>query len=225
MCLERPATAERRLYAGLASALTSRPVRAFEPTPDLVDVARRFAADNGLSYTVEALALGAENSSATFYLSSATDTSNSLAAGFRKSSGHIEVPVETLDSYVARTGAVPAIMKVDTETTEPDVLAGAAATITEHRPWILCEVLAGRGEARLTDVVTPFNYHWFNITSEVPYPERNKIEGDRTYEHLMWLFAPDPPDERFWAAVRSRTAELAQCTADRAAELHAQARS
>jgi FkbM family methyltransferase len=210
------------LYAGLASALTSRPVWAFEPAPELVEVARRFAVDNGLDYTIEALALGAENGSATFYLSSTSDTSHSLAAGFRKSSAHIQVPVETLDSYVARTGAVPAIMKVDTETTEPDVLAGAAETIAKHRPWIFCEVLAGRVEARLTDVLTPFGYHWFQITSEVPYLERDRIVGDRTHEDLMWLFAPDLPDERFWAAVRSRTAELAQCTVERAEGLHVQ---
>ena len=78
-------------------------------------------------------------------------------------------------------------------------------------------------ETRLTDVLSPFGYHWFQITSEVPYPERDRIVGDRTYEHLMWLFAPDLPDERFWAAVRSRTAELAHCTVERAAGLHAQA--
>jgi hypothetical protein len=131
--------------------------------------------------------------------------------------------VETLDSYVARTGAVPAILKIDTETTEPDVLAGGAATIASHRPWILCEVLAGRGESRLTDVLTPFGYHWFHITSEVPYPERQKIEGDPTYEHMMWLFAPNPPDERFWSAVRARTAELARCTVERATELQSRA--
>jgi FkbM family methyltransferase len=213
------------LYAGLASALTSRPVWAFEPAPELVEVARRFAVDNGLDYTIEALALGAENGSATFYLSSASDTSHSLAAGFRKSSAHIKVPVETLDSYVARTGAAPAIMKVDTETTEPDVLAGAATTIAKHRPWIFCEVLAGRVETRLTEVLSPFGYHWFQITSEVPYPERDRIVGDRTYEHLMWLFVPDLPDERFWAAVRSRTAELAQCTVERTAGLRVQVRS
>jgi FkbM family methyltransferase len=212
------------IYGGLASALTSRPTWAFEPSPHLVEVARRFAADNGLAYTTEALALGAENRSATFYLSDSSDTSNSLAAGFRESSVQVEVPVETLDSFVARTGAVPAIMKVDTETTEPDVLSGAAATIIEHRPWILCEVLAGRVETRLTEILGPFGYHWFQITSDVPYRERDRIEGDPSYQDLMWLFTPEVPDERFWAAVRARAAELAGCTVQRARELHAQER-
>ncbi|MEU4216890.1 FkbM family methyltransferase [Actinoplanes sp. NPDC026623] len=201
------------IYAGIASALTRRTVRAFEPAPELAEVASRFAADNQLGYSVETLALGAENGTATFYMSDSSDTSNSLAEGFRKSSEQLTVTVETLDSYAARTGLVPAVMKVDTETTEPDVLAGAAATIAEHRPWILCEVLAGRGEDRLAEVVAPFGYHWFHVTSEVPYTERDTIEGDRTHEHLMYLFTPEVPDERFWTAVRDRTAELAECTA------------
>jgi FkbM family methyltransferase len=204
------------IYAGMASALTRRTVRAFEPAPELAAVAGRFAADNQLGYSVETLALGAENGTATFYMSNTSDTSNSLAEGFRPSSEQLTVTVETLDFYAARNGVVPAVMKVDTETTEPDVLAGGAQTIATHRPWILCEVLAGRGEDRLAEVVAPFGYHWFHVNSEVPYTERDEIAGDRTYEHLMWLFTPEVPDERFWAAVRTRTAELAGCTVERA---------
>lgn len=201
------------IYAGIASALSRRTVRAFEPAPELAGVAARFAADNQLGFSVESLALGAENGTATFYMSDASDTSNSLAEGFRESSEQLTVTVETLDSYAARNGVIPAILKVDTETTEPDVLAGAAATIAKHRPWILCEVLAGRGEDRLMEVVRPFGYHWYHITSEVPYQEVDTIAGDRTYDNLMWLFAPEVPDERFWTAVRDRTVELADCTA------------
>ncbi len=200
------------LYAALASALSARSVVAFEPTPALVDVSRRFAADNRLQFVTEARALGARNGTATFYLSDHTDSSNSLAEGFRPSSAQITVPVETLDSYVARTGLVPAVMKVDTEITEPDVLAGGAATIAEHRPWILCEVLAGRVEDSLEKVLAPFDYTWYPIADEVPYAEATKIVGDNTHRHLMWLFAPQPPGDDFWTAVRAHTAALAACT-------------
>jgi FkbM family methyltransferase len=209
------------IYAALASAVTTRDVRAFEPAPSLVAVSRRLAVDNDLGYPTESLALGAENGSATLYLSDISDSSNSLAAGFRKSSAQIEVPVETLDSYVARTGAVPAVLKVDTEITEPDVLAGAAKTIAEHRPWILCEVLAGRVEERLTEVMTPFGYHWYHVTDHVPYQEATQIAGDRTYQYLMWLFAPEPVDDDFWAALRVRSAALAECTPRRGTDLSA----
>jgi FkbM family methyltransferase len=200
------------VYAAVAAAFTDRPVRAFEPTPALAAVARRVAADNDLDFVVEELALGARDGTATLYLSDVTDASNSLADGFRASSHQLEVRLSTLDAYVARTGAAPSVLKVDTETTEPDVLAGAAATVAARRPWILCEVLAGRVEPRLTEVLTPFGYHWYAIGDDLPYPARDRIAGDPTYRQLMWLFAPRPPDERFWTAVRERRAQLDACT-------------
>jgi FkbM family methyltransferase len=204
------------IYAAVASASTERRVVAFEPAPALVEVARRLATDNGLDYVTEALALGSENGSALLHLSDSSDTSHSLAAGFRPSSSQVQVRVETVDSYVVRTGTLPAVLKVDSETTEPDILAGAAATIVQHRPWILCEVLAGRVETRLTEVLAPFGYQWYHITSEIPYRAADVIEGDRTYQHLMWLFAPEPLTEKFWTALRERTADLAECTVERA---------
>jgi len=195
------------LYAALAAAVTDREVVAFEPFPTLADVAERFATENDLGFRVESIALGSETGSATLYLSDASDSSNSLAAGFRKSTRQIEVPVETLDGYVQRTGVVPAVIKIDTESTEPEVLFGGAETLRDHRPWVLCEVLARRGEDRLTEALVPHGYHWYHITNEVPYQNATVIEGDPTYQHLMWLFAPEPPDEAFWAAVTAhRTA-------------------
>ena len=201
------------LYAGLAGALTDRQVVAFEPAPSLAGAARRFALDNGLGFRTESLALGDRTGTATLYLSDSSDTSNSLAAGFRKSSKQVQVPTETLDAYVERTGLVPAVIKVDTETTEPEVLFGSADTIKVHRPWILCEVLAGRVEKRLTEALAPHGYHWYHITDEVPYRPTTTIQGDTTHEYLMWLFAPEAPDEAFWATVRERKEQIAKATA------------
>jgi FkbM family methyltransferase len=191
-------------------------VRAFEPAPAIADVARRFAADNDLDFTTEVLALGAENGVATLYLSDSSDTSNSLVARFREHSDEVEVALETLDSYVERTDAVPAVLKVDTEMTEPDVLAGGARTLAKHRPWILCEVLARRVERRLTEVFAPLDYYWYPITDEVPYQEADEIIGDETHQRLMWLFAPERPPDHFWSAVRAHAAALAECTPERA---------
>jgi FkbM family methyltransferase len=198
------------LYAALAAAVSDREVVAFEPLPALAETAERVSADNDLGYRVESIALGRENGSATLYVSDSSDASNSLAAGFRKSTEQIEVPVETLDGYVQRTGLVPAVIKVDTESTEPDVLFGATETLREHRPWVLCEVLFGRVEERLTEVLAPYGYHWYHITDEVPYRLTTVIEGDRSYDHLMWLFAPEPPDDAFWAAVTTRRKQIAE---------------
>jgi FkbM family methyltransferase len=203
------------VFAVLAAALGARPVVAFEPTPDLASVARDIGRDNGLSFEVEELALAREPGEATFYLSDKSDASNSLAAGFRPSTRSLTVTVDTLDRFVDRTGRTPGLLKVDTETTEADVLAGAAATIERYRPWILVEILAGRREADLTAVVEPFRYRWHHITDAVPAPERDALAGDPKYRYRNWLLVPDPPDPAFWQRVRRWRAALDECVPER----------
>jgi FkbM family methyltransferase len=190
------------LYGLLAAAVGDRDVRAFEPTPDLAAVARAAAAANGLGVIVEELALGREAGTATFFLSDKSDSSNSLAEGYRQSSHQLDVTVETLDEYCARTGIVPALLKVDTETTEPDVLAGATRTIAEHRPWILCEVLPKRRTGELAEVMAPHGYTWYHLSDDEPQAV-DRLDGDPTYAHLMYLFAPEPVDAAFWSRVRA----------------------
>ena len=199
------------IYGLLARALGDRPVRAFEPTPELALLAEGIAEDNALPYPVERIALGAVAGEAAFYLSDVTDSSNSLAAGFRPSSRTLTVTVDTIDAVVDRTDEVPAVLKIDTESTEPDVLLGADRLVREHRPWILCEVLAGRSEAALMDVLAPWNYHWFHITGTSPLTETTRIEGDPTYMYMMWLFAPEPPMAEFWSLQRAWLEEIRTC--------------
>ena len=166
---------------------------------------------NGLPYPVERIALGAQSGTATLYLSDVTDSSNSLAAGFRPSSQTLVVPLETVDDVVRRTGETPAVLKIDTETTEPDVLRGAEHLIRAHRPWILCEVLANRSEEALMDVLRPWQYRWFPISDELPFREAETIHGDPTYHNLMWLFAPEHPGQRFWDLVEAWRKQLTFC--------------
>jgi FkbM family methyltransferase len=171
-------------------------------------VARRAAERNDLRIVVEELALGREAGTATFFLSDRTDSSNSLAEGFRESSRQLDVTVETLDGYCARTGVVPAVLKVDTETTEPDVLAGAAATIAAHRPWIMCEVLYGRREGELAEVMAPHGYTWYHLRGEDDPRPVDTLDGDPGYDDLMYLLAPEPVDAAFWQLTRDWRAAL-----------------
>src|SRR5215207_9614723 len=132
------------IYGLLARIYSGREVVGFEPTPEVAAWARRIAADNDLSYRLEQLAVGETASTATLFLSDRTDSSNSLAKGFRKSSHDVEVLVESLDLYATLTGGQAAILTIDTETTEHLVLRGARRILAEHRPWVFCEVLANR---------------------------------------------------------------------------------
>lgn len=180
------------VFSIVAAATTTARVTGFEPTPQLAATFRAVAAANGLSCEIEAIALGADTGTATLFLSAKSDSSNSLRAGFRTATGTVEVPVERLDDFVARTGRRPGVMKIDTETTEPDVLAGALGTLRTARPWIVCEVLADKTEAPLTALLRPLGYRFHHL-GDGPHPiEADEIVGDRTYRHRDWLFTPDP---------------------------------
>lgn len=200
------------VFSLVARSVLPHPVTAFEPTPQLAGLLRHHLDINALdNVEVEEAALGAEPGTATLYLSNVTDSSNSLLEGFRPSDDAIEVRIDTIDGYVAATGRVPLVLKIDTEATEPDVLRGASALMAERRPWIICEVLAARTEEQLEALLTPHGYHWFQITGERPLVPRREIFGDRAFTYNNWLFAPEPPDDRFWDRVLHWSRGLSRC--------------
>lgn len=201
------------LYALLAAARCRRPVRAFEPTPHIARTARDLAAVNRLPVEVLELAMGERAGNAVFTLSSTSDASNSLASGFRPEAGRIEVRVDTLSRWCERTGTVPAVVKIDTETTEPEVIAGGIEALRAFRPWILCEVLPGRGvEKRLMRLLRPLDYGWYQLGDEVPSPARAVIDGRiAEADQRMWLFAPETPSDAFWADTRAWRRALETC--------------
>jgi FkbM family methyltransferase len=195
-------------YSLLARACSDRQVVGFEPTPDLAEVARVTAARNGLDYDVEEIALGDTDGRATLHLSETSDSSNSLNPDFRPSSTSIDVSLERLDAWAARTGTAPGVLKVDTETTEPAVLRGARDTVAAHKPWVFCEVLHGRGEEDLTEVVKPWGYTWYHLTGTGPLEPASQIVGDPDHRHFMWLFVPEPLGEKHWERAAAWRAAL-----------------
>nr|WP_230480201.1 FkbM family methyltransferase [Nocardiopsis kunsanensis] len=201
------------VYALLAAARCRRPVHAFEPTPHIAGAARDLAEANRLPVEVAELAVGDRTGKAVFTLSSTSDASNSLAAGFRPEAGRLEVRVETLSRWCEHTGTVPAVVKIDTETTEPDVISGAVDVLRESRPWVFCEVLPGRGvEERLMELLRPLEYTWHQLGEELPCPARTVIDGRISGpEQRMWLFAPEEPPATLWTHARAWRRALSSC--------------
>ena len=101
---------------------------AIEPTPRCVDALRKTIAINGLSGQCHVIscAVGAQSGTATLHLG-ATLTHNSLHA-FPSAEGSVEVPVETLDNLIAKD-RTPALIKIDVEGAELDVLTGMRGII------------------------------------------------------------------------------------------------
>jgi len=186
------------VYGLLARALSDREVHAFEPMPELANVAIATAAANRMPYEVSRDALGRESGEATFYISDVSDSSNSLNPGFRASTRTLNVTVTTLDEYVEKHSFVPAVVKIDVETGEPDVLAGGRETLGAHRPWLLVEVLPGRTPAAIAAEMEQWGYTWYRCVGEPPYAAQTDLNIKDGTAAPMWLMLPEPATDEFW---------------------------
>ena len=197
------------VYSLIAATATRREVVAFEPTPGIADAARSIVEGNGLRGEVRQTALGESPGVARLFLSDSTDSSNSLRKSFRESTRSIDVAVETIDELVSAGLDAPAVLKIDTETTEPAVLRGGLLTIRATRPWIMCEVLAGRTESELMSVLAPLGYTYYLVSDQPPYEPAEQLRGDPRF--YMWVFAPEPAPAELWARITAHRAVLDQC--------------
>lgn len=196
------------VYGLLARALSDRDVHAFEPVPELANVAIDTGLTNQLAYAVSREAVGREPGEATFYLSDSSDSSSSLNPAFRASSRTLTVSVTTLDRYVETHRLVPAVVKIDAETGEPDVLAGGRETLKTHRPWLLLEVLPGRTDEAVAAEMEQWGYTWYRCVGDPPYEASTDLGLRDGTAAPMWLMLPDPPGEQFWTRAREWLAAI-----------------
>jgi len=121
-----------------------------------------------------------------FHIANGLPTSSSLDYEFMKATSDLVssiVDVTTLDDLVTsrKLGRVD-LVKIDTETTERDVLRGGIRLLERDRPDVFCEVLAGRAHERdLEEILAPLGYHYYLLRREGP-ERRTRIEG-----HPEWL--------------------------------------
>jgi FkbM family methyltransferase len=178
-----------------AHANPSGRVLAFEPLPKAAERFRRNVAENGLT-NVELFecALGDAEGSATLYhepdSAEGVPTSSGLSSHFFQLPYYvshgvkagIDVRVTTIDE-VARERNVARVdlIKIDTETTEPAVLAGAAETLARDRPDLVFEVLPGQGTSgAITRLLKPLGYTFYHLRDDGPV-RREEIE-----DHADW---------------------------------------
>ncbi len=158
LCARRAGTvldigANSGLYSLVAAAVADEglTVHAFEPLPSALQALRRNVELNeaaGRVRVVEAAVADAPGT-AQFFVPAGNEglleMSASLSASFRHRHAEVlEVTVVTVDQYVAAQ-RIPTVdvMKVDVESQEHRVFAGAAHTLRTHRPLVFFEALAG----------------------------------------------------------------------------------
>ncbi len=185
------------LLAGLANPAGN--VHAFEPLGAVHERLRNNVALNALdNVSCHRLALGAEPGMARFYhLERCIPSSSSLSRSFMEQVAQgrrlvaSDVSVTTVDAFVT-TNEITGVdlVKIDTEATEADVLAGMVQTLTRDRPALVCEILPG-GPARVVEsVLAPLGYEYFLLTDMGP--ERcPAITPHRTWRNF--LFTPRTP--------------------------------
>ncbi|HEY5952013.1 MAG TPA: FkbM family methyltransferase [Kofleriaceae bacterium] len=181
------------LYAILAAAANPRArILAFEPGEAAAQTARRNVELNGdvtANVEVHAIALGEHDDTTILYVAGESGGTSSLNPTFRGNRTEQRVIVRNGDAFLAEHGiARVELIKIDTETTEPAVLRGLIATLRRDKPDIVCEVLHGRSERELEDILAPLGYRFYWMTAR-GLVEHEHIAGDPTYAEPNYLFS------------------------------------
>lgn len=152
----------------LASVRPDLDIVAFEPHPELHPLlVANVAANRFARVTAERCALSDREGTRPFYLNR-SHMSASLEPGFdRAHAGVVDVPVTTLDAYLARRAGVPGrfLLKVDVEGHEGPLLAGAEQTLRQYRPDIVAEA-AAPFPAETVEFLRRCGYRFRQITDE-----------------------------------------------------------
>lgn len=180
-------------YVGYFSLLAAQAnpagqVFAFEPLPSVHKRLLRNVALNRLTNVqCYANAVGETEGEAQFWhIDAETPTSSSLSREFMEGGENLvstKVAVITLDRFIREHNLYHVdLMKLDTESTEYQVLRGMVEILKRDHPIIISEVLPGRGgEAPLEEVLRHFGYRFYHLTPAGP-TQRDKVEG-----HPEWL--------------------------------------
>lgn len=101
------------------------------------------------------------------------------------------VTVVTGDNFVKENN-IPRVdlLKIDTESTEPQVLAGMLKTIKRDRPKIICEVLPDLTEKSIELLLGPLGYSFYRITDR-GLVRQERITGDLKFRNYLFSTAVD----------------------------------
>lgn len=94
-----------------------------------------------------------------------------------------------LDDFVENGGMAPDVIKIDTETTESEVIAGGAKTIKRFRPALVVEILNDKVGSEIESFFKDLNYEFLFLTDNGHLPV-NHIGPDPGGEYLNFALIP-----------------------------------
>ncbi|HEY8461039.1 MAG TPA: FkbM family methyltransferase [Blastocatellia bacterium] len=185
------------ILAGLANPASR--VYAFEPLPRAAHRFRKNLNENKLD-NVELIqcAVGASPGDAPFYCvpdeSGGIPSSSGLSSLFFERPDFVKLGVSprmkaqviSLDDFVMerRIDRVD-LVKIDTESTEPDVLRGMSAILKRDRPNLIFEVLPGLGaDEKIDEILRPLDYGYYLLTDKGAQ-ERSRIKADQLHRNYL----------------------------------------
>ena len=188
-------------YYSVLAATASRDgiVYAVEALPAVFERLQRNLALNRLDHVIAVpVAAGNLNGTADFYhLPGRIPSSSSLSETFMQDAAgttSTAVTVVSVDALIdPERWSLVDLVKIDTETTEPDVLAGMTGILGASAPDIVCEVLPTADVRALTSVLEPFGYEFFLLTS-AGLVRRARIEPSAMWHNYLFR-ACRPPRE------------------------------
>lgn len=180
------------------------PVYCFEPIRQAADFLERLMARNSFSDCRLCRAALGDGSTDKVLLSYGVSSSDTASYAIDQPHHTLtqEAPAMTLDAYLSDRPSDPiALIKIDVEGAEPDVIAGAMGTLRRHRPPIVMEVLAvpdlPGGVAERTrgmeERLRRLGYRWYWITASGKLVEQDPIAPDPAWRYKNYLLLPEAP--------------------------------
>ena len=187
------------LFALIAAHANERGrVFAFEPVPEIAGRLAQHVELNGLTNVVCVnSAVSDFDGSSEIYHGAGASFTASLSKEFmhwQTDWKATNVPVTSIDRFV-RDNEIHKVdlVKIDTESTEPQVLHGMVETIQRDHPNIICEVLATVGvEDPLTEILKPHGYYFYQLTAE-GLVHRAELQG--SFDCRNYLFSVVAPNK------------------------------
>lgn len=165
----------------------------FEPTPGTYAVLKKTLRLNNCK-NVEALqaAVSCEEGKATFYVNKIAGYSgNSLVKSKNENELSVyEVKLVTIDSIVTEYNLQPALIKIDAEGAELDVMKGGTHTINTFRPVIILGIhpsaIITKGDSLKSIWETIITYNYRVIYQEEEMGEQDFVNQDNLFDvHLI----------------------------------------
>lgn len=182
-------------FYSLLSLCVSRKVEvcAYEPFPPVFKILQENITQNGFSkrVTLSSFAVSNTNAVSTLYVPDAghglVETSASLNAEFKEHiGGHQSVTVRKLDDLYP-PGSDVAVVKVDAEGHDLDVLLGAETLIKRDRPIVFVEVLPRADQTGLTDLLQRCGYQDVALLPNGASQSGNRVVYEAQAWNHMWV--------------------------------------